>query len=811
MSAPSILAKLGSPLVAYTRWLHTRWPAGTVEGLPEVGPDGETRLPGVRIVGDLGGVPLLKFSADTGARAVQAIVQEPGFKQQGGDGDDTLDLAIVGGGVAGVSAALEAKKAGLKFRVFEAAEPFSTVVNFPKAKPIYTYPTDMEPAGEMRFHADVKEALLEELQRQRGDAGIEVTHARAEWVEAGGGVVTIHFAQGGPGPVRARRAIVAIGRSGDFRRLGVPGEDLDKVANRLHDPKDFAGRKVLVVGGGDSALETAVALGGAGADVTLSYRKKEFSRPKSENVDKLRALERDPGANPPVELPRSRHEGAASTGGPQRDKPDAGSVTLVLESEVARIEPETVTLKSAGGEERTLDNDFVFTMLGREAPLGFFRRSGLPIRNEWTWWKALGCLAFVALCFLFYHWKGGHPQELTVGGKSVQQIAGEHHWFPLNLPGLLDRVGGQWREWSGREGNLLHTLRRGMEEPAWWYGLLYSGVVVVFGVRRIRRRRTPYVTWQTATLMAIQVVPLFLLPDLLLPWAGRNGWFEPGQPLRWLADQLFETYDGALGHERAYWRSIGFLLAWPLFIYNVFTEHPPWAWLAISFVQTFVLIPFIVWRWGKGAYCGWLCTCGALAETLGDQHRRKMPHGPGWNRLNMLGQAVLVFAFALLGLRVAGWALGPQSLPAAWFKRAYETVPYLNYQWSVDLFLSGVLGVGLYFWFSGRTWCRFACPLAALMHIYARFSRFRIFADKQKCISCNVCTSVCHQGIDVMSFANKGEPLADPQCVRCSACVQECPTGVLSFGRYGGADGGEILLDRLPASPVRMKERSGGK
>ena len=253
------------------------------------------------------------------------------------------------------------------------------------------------------------------------------------------------------------------------------------------------------------------------------------------------------------------------------------------------------------------------------------------------------------------------------------------------------------------------------------------------------------------------------------------------------------------------------MLAWPLLIYNVFTEQPNYAWLAISFVQTFVLIPLIVWRWGKGAYCGWLCTCGALAETLGDQHRRKMPHGPGWNRLNMLGQAVLAFAFALLGLRIAGWVLGPQSLPARWFTKGYETIPYLNYQWSVDLFLSGVLGVGLYFWFSGRTWCRFACPLAALMHIYARFSRFRIFAEKSKCISCNVCTSVCHQGIDVMSFANKGAPMADPQCVRCSACVQECPTGVLSFGRYGGAEGKEILLDRLPASPVLMREERAGR
>src|SRR5206468_285020 len=90
---------MGNPLRRYVHWLHTRWPAGTVEKLPEVGPDGATSLPGVRITGDLTGIPLLKFSADTGARAVQAILKEPDFKP----GGETLDLAIIGGGVSGIS------------------------------------------------------------------------------------------------------------------------------------------------------------------------------------------------------------------------------------------------------------------------------------------------------------------------------------------------------------------------------------------------------------------------------------------------------------------------------------------------------------------------------------------------------------------------------------------------------------------------------------------------------------------------------------------------------------------------------------
>src|ERR1700674_2867708 len=290
----------------YTHWLHTRWPAGTVESLPEVREDGTTAVPGVRITGDLTGVPLLKFSSDTGARAVQAICREPDFISRRGSEEGVLDLAIVGAGVSGVAAAIEAKRAGLAFRIFEASEIFATVVNFPKAKPIYTYPVGMTPAGRLQFRSEVhpKEVLLEDMERERRAAGVEVTPARIERIERQGNRLLLHHGDGRT-VTKAWRAIVAIGRSGNHRKLGVPGEELDKVYNRLYDPKEFSGQQVLVVGGGDSALETAIALGGSGAHVTLSYRRKEFSRCKAENVEKLRLLERDPSAPVAVEHPSS--------------------------------------------------------------------------------------------------------------------------------------------------------------------------------------------------------------------------------------------------------------------------------------------------------------------------------------------------------------------------------------------------------------------------------------------------------------------------------------------------------------------------
>jgi cation diffusion facilitator CzcD-associated flavoprotein CzcO len=301
----------------YMQWLHTRWPAGTAEKLPLSGVDGATSIPEVRIVGDLTGIPLLKFSSRSGTGALRAILAEPGFRR-GRDGDsELLDLAIIGGGVAGISAAIEAKKAGLHFAVLEATEVFSTVVNFPKAKPIYTYPSEMKLDGGLQFAAKVKEDLLAEIEVQRHAAGVEITSARIDRIERRGKELLLHRDKGEP--IRARRAIVAIGRSGNFRKLDVSGEHLEKVSNRLFDPKEFEGENALVVGGGDSALETAIALATSGANVTLSYRKKEWSRPKAENVAKSKPAARPRGGMPARTPPRAdqarsfRHHQSAAT------------------------------------------------------------------------------------------------------------------------------------------------------------------------------------------------------------------------------------------------------------------------------------------------------------------------------------------------------------------------------------------------------------------------------------------------------------------------------------------------------------------
>lgn len=732
----------------YTRWLHGQWPAGSVEKAPKVNDDGTTRVPGVRVVGDLTGVPLLKFSADTGARAVQAILKEGDF-QKGKSGVD-FDLVIVGGGVSGLSAAIEAKAAGLNFVLYEASKPLSTIRNFPRKKPIFTYPTEMTPAGELRFKSDVKEDLLEEMEAQIEKHGIETVEGRVDKVSEASGSLAVLL---GSGETKtAQRVVIAIGKTGNYRKLGVPGEELDKVMNRLIDPAEFKEKKVLVVGGGDSALEGAISMAESGAQVDLSYRKESFSRPKPDNIEALERLEGE------------------------------GKLTLRMNTEVKEISGEQVTLKKKGAQDVSLENDFVLTFLGREAPLDFFRKSKIGITGEFTGKTWMGLIGFFVAFTLFYHWQKGYF------GSFLQ---------PGYLAWMVASVGGAFQSAVDSPQHFLSHLRGGMNQPGFYYSLAYCVCVVAFGIRRVKRRRTPYVKLQTISLAAFQIIPLFLLPWLLLPWAGANGWWESG---------IGGSIANAFWPNGEYWRAFGLILAWPLFVYNWFTSEPLWGWLILGFVQTFVIIPFIVWRWGKGAYCGWICSCGALAETMGDDHRHKMPHGPKWNKVNMVGQGILAIAAIMMVLRIVGWVMPDGNAAERVFTAMLSGIPGLNWKYAVDVWIAGVLGVAFYFHFSGRIWCRFACPLAALMHIYARFTSFRIFADKKKCISCNVCTSVCHQGIDIMNFANKGNPMEDPQCVRCSACVQSCPTGVLSFGRYDSK--GVIQLDDLPASLVQMAENA---
>jgi NosR/NirI family nitrous oxide reductase transcriptional regulator len=770
----------------YAYWLHGQWPSGAVERLPLVNDDFSTNVSGVYVVGDLTGIPLLKFSADSGARAIDEITSDPTFAKRK-PGASIFDVIIIGGGVSGYSAALQADQHQLSFQLLESSEDFSTIKNFPKGKPIFTYPLAMKPQGEIQFtNADnTKEALFENLKRKTTSSDIESVKKSVSLVQRKGKHINVVTTSGDI--LQAHRVVIAIGKSGNYRRIGAQGEDNPKVVNRLHDPKDYVDDHVAIIGGGDSALEGAIAIAKAksasgdtasfSSSLKLICRGSSFPNAKQANVDALLDLEKEE------------------------------KVDIIRATTLESISDSSITVRHDTGEKSTYANDNILSLIGREAPLDFFRRSKISISGESSAVGWLSFLFFLLFVTLLYDWKNyGFLDEFW----GLSQ-------FPDQGPNFLSGFSEWWRVTIEDRSTLLGTIAVSMKSRSFYYTLLYTSCIGFFGWRRIYRRKTPYVTAQTWSLFLVQLIPLFLLPELILPWLGYSGAFDSGQ-LKTVVDSLFPSYISAAdlaahnwpewGHPRAYWHAYGLILAWPLNVYNVFTPTPMAGWLVISFVQTFILIPALIFKYGKGAYCGWICSCGALAETMGDTQRHKMPHGAMSNKLNFLGQAILVLAVAMLFIRIAGW-IAPQSWAGIYFdlllkgeNQDYQLVNALSWKWGIDVLFGGILGVGLYFKYSGRIWCRFACPLAALMNIYTRFSRFRIFSEKEKCISCNQCTSTCHQGIDIMAFANKGKPMEDPQCVRCSACVEVCPTGVLSFGEIDPATGAALKYDRLKANRI---------
>ena len=368
----------------------------------------------------------------------------------------------------------------------------------------------MVPAGDLQFRAQVKEPLVDEIREQTRD--INVKMARAERITRVGDAAGNRNRRSTESP-RTHNVIIAIGRSGNFRKLNVPGEESGKVFNRLHDPKEYANKDVLVVGGGDSALETSIAIAECGGRVTLSYRKPEFSRPKPDNIDKLNQLMADPMADVQVERPSSERVTTAM-GDYMGSYRKAGSINLMLGSKVKEIRENDVAIIDANGQSHDIPNDTVFTMIGREAPLEFFRRSGIPIRGERNlkWWLTLA--AFFLLCFWVYNWKS---QYIWPGND-----------FHVPFPRWLDPDPSRLANLGTDPKTLLGTLAISASSRSFYYTLAYTTLITVFGIRRIRRRKTPYVTKQTLSLMLIQIIPLFILPEIVLPLLGHHGFFDSG-------------------------------------------------------------------------------------------------------------------------------------------------------------------------------------------------------------------------------------------------------------------------------------------
>ena len=818
-------------LKSYFDWLQKDVPTGEVERYPQINENGETSVKGIFITGDLTGIPLLKLAAENGKKVVRHIVDTYDFnKIKTNQGNKEIyDLIIVGAGPAGISAGLEAKKNNLNFKILESSHTYNTIVNFPKGKHIFAEPIDYEQKADLKINEGTKESLLEELNLQIKDKNLpideEVMVKHIKKTDSHFEITTNN------GTVKSLVVIIAIGKSGNSRRLNVPDEDLPKVFNRLFDPADTKNQKVLIVGGGDTAIETAIAVAEYASSVTISYRKSSFSRPKEGNIEKLNKLISD------------------------------GKISLQLETQVKEIKEDTVTLVNKNKEEILIENSIVFVMIGKELALEFFKKSNIKMEGELDLTAKLQFVLLLLFGGVLYFGKSSADlYEHLVGkvnswselGVNIFSLKFAEKFIALPVTILKYLFSDSIRIWSVTKYinalvaylsfwafiilgvYLLYKFLKGYKSQikfnwetfkyfyfifvgaffafvffgeryfgikildksqSFWYTGFYSLTILLFGLRRIKVNPTKYIKYQTWSLILIQAIPLFILPEFILPFLGSHGML--GTENGFMLTQVFP--------HNSYWRSYGFILAWPLFFSNLYNSGITSFWLVFSLVQTFVFIPLIVLKWGKGAYCGWICSCGALAETLGDEYRTLAPHGAKAKKLENIGQWVLFVAFAVTLLKLLS-ILYNFNIPLINEKISY-TADFIHvfYYLAIDVIFAGVLGVGVYFFLSGRVWCRFGCPLAAWMHIVSRFSRYRIFAEKKKCISCNICTKVCHMGIDVMNYANKGIPMNDVECVRCSACIVNCPTQVLSFGSLPKSDPDNKLYKEIDL-PIKKND-----
>ncbi|MDT8410873.1 MAG: 4Fe-4S binding protein [Vicingaceae bacterium] len=302
------------------------------------------------------------------------------------------------------------------------------------------------------------------------------------------------------------------------------------------------------------------------------------------------------------------------------------------------------------------------------------------------------------------------------------------------------------------------------------YGFLYCTVMTVMAVRMyIKYRHNKYQIVRTTSVLFFQIGFAFLIPEILVRFNQPYVDFKNAFPL----DYDF-FFDWNLNNLMASGNMGIFILVWGLAL-------------------TLIIVPVLVYFYGKRWYCSWVCGCGGLAETLGDPYRqlssKKMV---AWKIERWLVHGVLVFALLMTIFSLYSYFSGADSLMGIKTK----DVEYY-YGFLIGSIFAGVIGTGFYPILGNRVWCRFGCPLAAYMGLVQRFkSRFRITTNGGQCISCGNCSTYCEQGIDVRAYAQKGENIIRASCVGCGVCAAVCPRGVLKL--ENGPEEGRIKSVEIP-------------
>jgi Pyruvate/2-oxoacid:ferredoxin oxidoreductase delta subunit len=331
------------------------------------------------------------------------------------------------------------------------------------------------------------------------------------------------------------------------------------------------------------------------------------------------------------------------------------------------------------------------------------------------------------------------------------------YWYPDSMSAAVRWVDPLARSISGSAAD------------RWFlYGFLYTMAVLIFGARMmLRYRHNQYEQLRTLSVGFFQLGLAFVLPQLLKAFQQPEHYF---------------TYFWPLKPEYLYPWKVKELLAMPGGV-GVFM-------FAFSATMTAVVTPVLTYYFGKRWYCSWVCGCGGLAETLGDPWRQLSSKSTlSWKIergiiYSVLGLVVLTTLVLWINAQSSGRLFaGFSGRLAAW------------YGFYIGALFSGVIGVGFYPILGSRVWCRFGCPMAAILGILQRFfSRFRITTNGDQCMSCGNCSTYCEMGIDVRAYAQSGKNIVRSSCVGCGICAAVCPRGVLKL--ENGAD----FRDRYPES-----------
>ncbi|MDF1642429.1 NAD(P)-binding domain-containing protein [Thalassolituus oleivorans] len=317
--------------------------------IPNVAPNFETNVPGIYIAGELGGMGLVRNASIQGQEAINDIAKRRNTRKN--SNDQILDVIIIGAGPAGISASLAAKNNKLSYLTLEQESMGGTVAHFPRNKIVMTSPVNLPLIGKVKFSEVKKEKLIEFWEKTITEQALAIkTGQYVEDIINKGDYFEVKTSTN---TFQSRTVLLAIGRRGTPRKLGVPGEESNKVVYQLKDPEQYVNQQVTVVGGGDSAVEAAMSIAEQpGTQVILSYRGDAFSRIKPANRKKLASIS------------------------------EQNNFQLMLNSNVVKITESTITIES-NGKQQSFPNDGIIVAAGGILPTGFLQRIGIKTETKY--------------------------------------------------------------------------------------------------------------------------------------------------------------------------------------------------------------------------------------------------------------------------------------------------------------------------------------------------------------------------------------------------------------------------------------------